>query len=73
MPKGPGKSHRKGLTLLQVADMFSDEAAAYIGIPFDHHAVKYSVREFVRGNAHTNGIESFWSLLKRGYYGRITR
>ena len=25
--------------------------------------------EYVRGEAHTNGIESYWSLLKRGYYG----
>lgn len=23
----------------------------------------------MRGNAHTNGIESFWSMLKRGHYG----
>lgn len=51
------------------ATVYTDEAAAYSGIPYDHHAVKHSVREFVRGNAHTNGIESFWSLLKRGYYG----
>ena len=33
------------------------------------NAVKHSVKEFVRGQAHTNGIESFWSMLKRGYHG----
>ena len=25
--------------------------------------------EYVRGKAHTNGVESFWSMLKRGYIG----
>ena len=34
-----------------------------------HKAVKHGVGEFVKDQAHTNGIESFWSLLKRGYYG----
>ena len=34
-----------------------------------HRAVKHSVGEFVKDQAHTNGIESFRSLLKRGYYG----
>ena len=36
---------------------------------FKHQKVKHSVKEYVRGQAHTNGIESFWALLKRGYYG----
>ncbi|MGR3179876.1 MAG: IS1595 family transposase [Candidatus Anammoxibacter sp.] len=36
---------------------------------YDHQAVAHSVGEYVRGQAHTNGIESFWALLKRGYYG----
>lgn len=36
---------------------------------FKHQKVKHSVGEYVRGQAHTNGIESFWALLKRGYYG----
>ena len=31
--------------------------------------VNHSVGEYVRGLAHTNGIESFWATLKRGYYG----
>lgn len=25
--------------------------------------------EYVNGQAHTNGIESFWAMLKRGYHG----
>ena len=36
---------------------------------FKHEAVKHSVGEYVDGMAHTNGIESFWALLKRGYHG----
>ena len=36
---------------------------------FGHEAVKHSAREYVRGQAHTNGVESFWSMLKRGYVG----
>ena len=38
-------------------------------MPFDHETVKHSVSEFVNGMAHTNGIESFWAMLKRGYHG----
>ena len=35
-----------------------------IMLPYVH-----SVGEYVRGEVHTNGVESFWSALKRGYYG----
>ena len=38
-------------------------------MPLDHEAVRHSVGEYVRGEAHTNGIESFWSMLKRAYVG----
>ena len=51
------------------ATVYSDEAAAYEGIPFDHESVKHSVAEYVRGMAHTNGMESFWSMLKRAHTG----
>ena len=51
------------------ATVYTDKASAYIGIPFHHEAVNHSVGEYVRGQAHTNGIESFWALLKRGYHG----
>ena len=51
------------------AVVVTDEAAAYRGIPRRHVAVAHSAGEFVREQAHTNGIESFWSMLKRGYAG----
>ena len=34
-----------------------------------HESVKHSVGEYVRGMAHTNGVESFWSMLKRAHKG----
>ena len=52
------------------AKLYTDEAAVYSGMPeFKHEAVNHSAGEYVRGMAHTNGIESFWSMLKRGYQG----
>lgn len=51
------------------AQVYTDDAHAYRGIPRPHESVKHSVGEYVNGMAHTNGIESFWSLLKRGYHG----
>ena len=49
--------------------VYTDDALAYKGMPLDHHSVKHSVGEYVNDMAHTNGIESFWALLKRGYHG----
>ena len=52
------------------ATLYTDEAAAYRGMPeFEHEAVNHSAKEFVREMAHTNGMESFWAVLKRGYQG----
>ena len=50
------------------AKVFTDEHGAYIGLE-NHEVVKHSVGEYVKEQAHTNGIESFWSMLKRGYIG----
>ncbi len=47
----------------------ADDAAAYQGIPNPHETVKHSVSEYVNGMAHTNGIESFWSMIKRAHKG----
>ena len=51
------------------ATVYTDEARAYKGMPRQHEAVKHSVSEYVRGMAHTNGMESHWAALKRGYDG----
>ena len=42
-------------------------------MPFDHESVKHSVSEYVRDMAHTNGIESFWSMLKRAHKGTFLK
>ncbi len=60
------------------ATVVTDEFKAYRSLPnhgFDHKTVRHSAGEYdsageyVRDMAHTNGIESFWALLKRGYIG----
>ena len=52
------------------ATLYTDEFPSYLGLgEYQHHSVNHSAGEYVRGFAHTNGIESFWALLKRGYIG----
>lgn len=54
------------------ATIVTDTHGGYIGLSragFNHIRVNHSAGEYVRDMAHTNGIESFWSLLKRGYIG----
>ena len=51
------------------ATVYTDEAKAYEGMPFDHESVKHSAGEYVAGDCHTNGIESFWAMLKRAHKG----
>ena len=48
--------------------IYTDDAAAYKRLP-NHEVVAHSVGEYVRGMAHTNGMESFWSMLKRAHMG----
>lgn len=48
----------------------TDQLAAYKSVAKTHnHAVINHIREYVRGKIHTNTIENFWSLLKRGIMG----
>jgi transposase-like protein len=50
--------------------IFSDELLSYEGLhkDFQHAVINHAV-EYVRGNVHTNGMENFWSLVKRGLHG----
>ncbi len=51
--------------------VYTDEHRAYFGLHGDyrHKTIQHKIKQYVDGQAHTNGIESFWSLLKRGYIG----
>jgi hypothetical protein len=52
------------------AHLFTDEANAYFGLRADYvHEFVNHAEAYVRGNVHTNGLENFWSLLKRGLGG----
>jgi transposase-like protein len=52
--------------------IMTDEWKAYTGLSknFKHFVIKHNKGEYVRGNVHTNSIENFWSLLKRGITGQ---
>ena len=52
----------------------TNEARACKGMPeYDHEAVNRSVAEYVRGQAHTNGVESFRAMLERSYRGAFRK
>src|SRR5665213_2026988 len=50
--------------------LYSDALKSYDGLSeeYAHQVVDHAI-EYVRENVHTNGLENFWSLLKRGING----
>jgi transposase-like protein len=57
-------------TVAPGSTIYTDEHRGYNGLEgYSRTVVNHSVREYVNGMAHTNGIESFWALFKRGYHG----
>ena len=74
---GKGETLKKFVreNVIPGATLFTDENRGYVhlgenyGGVYNHKRVKHSAKEYVNGMAHTNGIESFWALLKRGYHG----
>ena len=54
------------------ATVYSDDYAGYVGMVFDHGTVRHSAGEYVAGDdgsTSTQGIESFWAMLKRAHKG----
>jgi transposase-like protein len=51
--------------------LYTDDAHAYtaLGIVYDHTSVNHSRGQYVKGDAHTNSIENYWSLVKRALKG----
>jgi transposase len=55
--------------------VFTDELASYHGIPhmkpmgYVHRRINHTEKVYVMGDVHTNTIEGFWSLVKRGISG----
>lgn len=74
LPKLRASSIRGALAenTLRQSTLMTDEAPAYkfIGWNFKRHDyVTHSEDEYVRGDVHTNTVEGFFSILKRGLYG----
>ncbi len=52
------------------SNLYSDDLKSYEGLASEYvHEVVNHAEEYVRGNVHTNGLENFWSLFKRGLNG----
>ena len=51
--------------------IYTDELMSYSNLKdlYPHEMVRHSSGQYVKGKAHTNGIESFWAVFKRGYKG----
>ena len=53
----------------RTATVYTDEATPYESLAFNHKSVKHSLSEYVKGDVHTNGIESLWAMFKRSIKG----
>lgn len=54
----------------KVSLLATDESRLYTGLDeYNHHSVNHSARRYVVGAVHTNTIEGFWSIFKRGVVG----
>jgi hypothetical protein len=75
MPRVTAENLREAIVqnVSQDARLMTDESVLYVNVgrewPAGHESVKHSIKEYVRGECHTNSVEGFFSLLKRGING----
>jgi len=64
-------SHEIIKNVQEASKVYTDEYTSYKKLRrvYDHSVVKHSAKQYVDGRVHTNTIESFWALLKRGIFG----
>lgn len=56
------------------SEVITDDLSSYQGlVDFDHKSVMHSVVQYVREQAHINGMESFWAVLKRAHKGTFNK
>ena len=73
-PKTDGQplADRVARRVLPASSVFTDEAIHYWGLErvgYHHERVRHQQNIYVSGDVHTNTIEGFWSLVKRGISG----
>lgn len=57
-------------TVSENSVLYTDSHRGYYGLSeYRCSSVNHGLGEYVRGDVHTNGIESFWAILKRAHYG----
>ena len=59
----------------KVSTIVTDQHGGYrfLGDEFTHEVVRHDAKQYVIGAIHTNTIEGFWSLFKRGVIGTFHR
>ena len=59
------------LSVKSGATLYTDENRAYHALRgrYGHETVNHGAGEYVSEEVHTNGLESFWSMFKRGFHG----
>ena len=59
-------------TVDRVATIYTDQHQGYVGLKhkgYKHASVNHGIGEYIRGEIHTNSVEGFFSMFKRGYVG----
>jgi transposase-like protein len=65
----PPKEHVKEVTAATLKPILADAIVRDTHFRTDESGVYHSIKEYVRGDAHTNTVEGYFSIFKRGIYG----